>query len=178
MGSLELDRVLREKFGKQSFSLGKIIDRIVSSAQRHSHGCTIVIDPRPDRKRLRQSGEVFTRNIDLSNDEYLELAKRLSKIDGALYLNADGKLASIGYILYGPPVQGEKRSRGARYTSALRFTRVRTATIVIAVSEDGPVSVFSEGKELSLGKRGRLQPDILSPESIESVELSRWCEEE
>ena len=87
--------------------------------------------------------------MDLRHTPYLELAKALAKVDGALHIGADMHLHSFACLLDGRTVAGEDRSRGARYNSALRFSAEQRDIIVVVVSADRPVSVIKEGVELS-----------------------------
>jgi hypothetical protein len=68
----------------------------------------------------------------------------LSRIDGALVLSPDGALHGVGVILDGPTCAAEKRERGSRYNSAVRFIQSRKSErlLVLVVSSDGHVDVL------------------------------------
>ncbi|MCE9567410.1 MAG: DNA integrity scanning protein DisA nucleotide-binding domain protein [Planctomycetes bacterium] len=75
----------------------------------------------------------------------------LCRHDGAVFVAPDGKLLSMGHHL-----QNSERSReiipkvgGTRHTSAKRFTFDEPRVIAVVVSEDGPVSVFSDGAKVT-----------------------------
>ena len=71
----------------------------------------------------------------------------LSQIDGAAMFDADGRLVELGVRLV-PTMQAEGAIGavgGTRHTSARRFSYDDPDAVVIAVSEDGPVSVFRGG---------------------------------
>lgn len=78
------------------------------------------------------------------------LRHALSQIDGAAVIDADGVLRSLGVRLVPSPeaeqvVDGFK---GTRHTSGRRYSHDDPDAIVVAVSEDGPVSVFRRGNVL------------------------------
>lgn len=125
----------------------KIVVSLVHYAQHQEHGCTLVIDL--NKKPVRISGQTLSRPIDLCQPDMLELAKSLTRIDGALHIGADQHLYGFAHLLDGRSVHYEDRARGARYNSALRFTAERDNIIVVVVSSDQPVSVIKEGVEIS-----------------------------
>ncbi len=124
-------------------TLFKIIAEIVNSASTQRHGCTIVIDL--NETPIFISGHSVERPLELGNDDGLELAKSLSRVDGALHIGADMRLHGFACLLDGDHIPGEQRSRGARFNSALRFTTKHEKIIAIVVSSDAPVSVMMGG---------------------------------
>jgi DNA integrity scanning protein DisA with diadenylate cyclase activity len=79
------------------------------------------------------------------------LIQLLRQIDGATVFSPDGHLLMTGVHLI-PSDRAESLIRptaGTRHTSARRFSFDRSDTIVVVVSEDGPVSVFSDGARLA-----------------------------
>ncbi len=128
-------------------SLFKIISEIVNSAGDRKHGCTLVIDL--NDQPLEISGQHLEEPPDIRNEKFLELAKSLSILDGALHIRADMKLHGFACILDGRTIPGEDRARGARFNSALRFTAEHNKVVVVVVSADRPVSVIQEGVELN-----------------------------
>ncbi|MFH2057626.1 MAG: DNA integrity scanning protein DisA nucleotide-binding domain protein [Pseudomonadota bacterium] len=136
--------------------LFKIITGIVHNAARQRHGCTIVVDL--NETPIFISGHLLERPLDLVNYEDLELAKSLSKVDGALHIGADLKLHGFACLLDGDHVPSEHRARGARFNSALRFTAKHEKIIVIVVSSDAPVSVMKGGNVLET--KWQLKPSI------------------
>lgn len=103
----------------------------------------------------------------------MELAKNLSKVDGAIHIKQDHQLYSFACLLDGLSIEQEDRSRGARYNSSLRFTTVHKDTVVIVVSSDrNPVSVIYQGRDLSIS-----QPiNIKIADSEGLIELRKWFE--
>jgi len=127
--------------------LFQILAALVHNAQTEKHGSTLVVDLNPQPMEI--SGQRLEHPMDLRHTPYLELAKALAKVDGALHIGADMHLHSFACLLDGRTVAGEDRSRGARYNSALRFSAEQRDIIVVVVSADRPVSVIKEGVELS-----------------------------
>jgi len=128
-------------------SLLRIVRDIVNHAVEGKFGCTIVADL--NRTPLAISGQLLDQPIDLVDAKYLDLARSVAKVDGALHIGADLRLHAFGCLLDGHAVPGENLSRGARFNSALRFTSERANVIVVVVSSDKPVSVIQQGVELT-----------------------------
>ncbi|MCP4338921.1 MAG: DNA-binding protein [Desulfobulbaceae bacterium] len=124
----------------------KIIATLVHNAEDNMFGCTFVIDLAPEPTSI--AGQVLTPPINLKESNKLNLAKGLSKVDGALHIRSDLHLHGFACLLDGHRVDNEDRARGARYNSALRFTAQHPQTIVVVVSSDRPVSIFQQGKEI------------------------------
>jgi DNA integrity scanning protein DisA with diadenylate cyclase activity len=75
----------------------------------------------------------------------------LSQIDGATFLNPEGQFMRTGIHL-----KNSNKSRGlipelkgTRHTSAQRFSYDFSDTLVITVSSDGPVTIFSDGVNIA-----------------------------
>ncbi|ROQ90703.1 DNA integrity scanning protein DisA nucleotide-binding domain protein [Desulfosoma caldarium] len=131
----------------QAHTLFQIVANIVHGAQDRKHGCTLVLDLDPEAKPI--PGHQLKNPLDLQDPANLDLAKSLSKMDGALHIGADAKLYRFACLLDGHSVPGEDRARGARYNSALRFSAEHHHTLIVVVSSDRPVSVIHGGVELS-----------------------------
>jgi hypothetical protein len=127
--------------------LFKIVLEIVSRACNQKHGCSIVIDLENSRTQI--PGQQLETPVDLRQEAFLDLAKSLAKVDGALHIGADLHLHAFACLLDGLAVPGEDRARGARFNSALRFTARHDNLIVVVVSSDRPVSVIQRGVELT-----------------------------
>jgi len=125
----------------------KVATSLVHYAQKMEHGCTLIIDL--NRVPVNISGQKLTRYLDLTQEDHLELAKSLSRLDGALHIGVDCSLYGFACLLDGRAIPGEDRARGARYNSALRFTAERDGVIGVVVSEDRPVSIIQQGVEIS-----------------------------
>jgi len=74
----------------------------------------------------------------------------LSQIDGATILDSTGNLIRTGVHLKYSAKSNDlvPEHKGTRHTSAKRFSYDHPNTLVITVSEDGPVTVFSDGASL------------------------------
>lgn len=131
----------------QAHRLFQITAAIVHGAQERKHGCTLLLDLGPEAMSI--PGHQLKNPLDLQDPANLDLAKSLSKMDGALHIGADAKLYRFACLLDGRSVPGEDRARGARYNSALRFSAEHQHTLIVVVSSDRPVSVIHGGVELS-----------------------------
>ncbi|HTW10387.1 MAG TPA: diadenylate cyclase [Acidimicrobiales bacterium] len=81
------------------------------------------------------------------------LRHALAQVDGAAVFSRDGVLRRLGARLVPSPeavtaVAAEAALGGTRHTSGLRYTYDDPESIVIAVSEDGPVSILRQGQVL------------------------------
>ncbi|MGC8492933.1 MAG: DNA integrity scanning protein DisA nucleotide-binding domain protein [Syntrophobacteraceae bacterium] len=130
-------------------ALFKIVSSIVERAGEQRHGATLVIDLNP--APISISGQQLEAPVDLCDETMLDLAKSLSKVDGALHIGADLRLHGFACLLDGQTIPGENRARGARFNSALRFSAAHENLIVVVVSSDRPVSVIHNGIDLSAG---------------------------
>lgn len=119
---------------------------IVSSVDKHQ-GCTIVLDLQEQPTEI--SGQKLSKPLDLNISDNLLLTNNLAKLDGALHISKSEQLLSFACILDGKRSVHEDRSRGARYNSAMRFTENYKDTLIVTVSEDGPVSVFYRGEQIN-----------------------------
>ncbi|MEJ2642638.1 MAG: DNA integrity scanning protein DisA nucleotide-binding domain protein [Desulfosarcinaceae bacterium] len=128
-------------------ALFRTVAHLARHAQTQKHGCTLVIDLNPDPVTI--SGQTLEEPLDLLQPRLLDLAKALSKVDGALHITTGLHLHGFGCLLDGRTIPGEDLSRGARYNSALRFSAEHANIIVVVVSTDRPVAVIQEGVEIS-----------------------------
>jgi hypothetical protein len=144
----QLEELLLELKLEQSvsFSIFSIAVNLVHHAQQRKHGCTLVIDLNPVPVHI--SGQTLCPALDLRQPQMLELAKSLAKVDGALHVGADLHLHGFACLLDGHAFSGEDLARGARYNSALRFTKEHEDVVVVVVSADRPVSVIYQGMEV------------------------------
>ena len=80
----------------------------------------------------------------------------ISQLDGAAVFDCDGILRGLGVYLMPTPEAEAKIEplRGTRHTSALRYSYDNPSVTVIAVSEDGPVSVLRAGEVLGRSPDG------------------------
>lgn len=146
---VQLEEALLESRADSSTShlLFRIVAEIVQDASESKHGCSLILDLNDTPVEI--SGQRLEKPVDLQRECMLELAKSLSKVDGALQIGADLHLHGFACLLDGRAVKGEDRARGARFNSALRFTAEHENIIVVVVSSDRPVSVMRGGIELT-----------------------------
>ena len=128
-----------------SNDLFRIASDIVLKATNNRHGCTLVIDL--NDPSIEISGQRLKEPINLQEGHFLELAKAMANMDGALHIGGDLHLHGFACLLDGLSVPGENPARGARFNSALRFTAQHDNIIVVVVSSDKPVSVIQKGRE-------------------------------
>ena len=72
----------------------------------------------------------------------------LTQLDGAAVLDSDGTLVDLGVRLI-PSAEAESTVRplgGTRHTNGRRFSYDHPSAVVIAVSDEGPVTVFRNGE--------------------------------
>ncbi len=132
---------------EKSIDLFNIVSDIVHNAEERKFGCTLVIDLNPSPKTI--AGQHLESILDLRDEEHRELAKSLSRVDGALHIGSDLCLHGFACLLDGHALHNENRARGARFNSALRFTAEHANMIIIVVSSDRPVSIIQGGVELT-----------------------------
>ncbi len=146
----------------------KIVAALVHHAEDQKHGATIILDLNPTPTAI--AGQCFDSALDLRQPAILELAKSLSRVDGALHIGADLHLHGFACLLDGHAIVGENRARGARYNSALRFTAAHDHIIAVVVSSDRPVSIVQSGIEISAA----CQWKPLSSKTNPPLRLDRW----
>jgi hypothetical protein len=75
----------------------------------------------------------------------------LNQYDGAAMLSPYGKIISLGdHLGYSDKAKNLISSiKGTRHTSAQRFSFDEARVVILVVSEEGPVSVFSDGVKLT-----------------------------
>jgi DNA integrity scanning protein DisA with diadenylate cyclase activity len=80
----------------------------------------------------------------------------LAQVDGAAFFEASGVLSRLGVRLIPSPVAEAtvQPFGGTRHTSARRYSRDDPLATVVAVSEDGPVTVFRNGELLGRSPNG------------------------
>ncbi len=90
--------------------------------------------------------------LDISSPVHLApLRHVLSQLDGAAVFDCDGILRGLGvYLIPTPEAEAKVEPlRGTRHTSARRYSYDNPLATVVAVSEDGPVSVLRGGAVLA-----------------------------
>lgn len=139
---LETQKIITEKFSllNSQDSVLIILDKIrtiVEESTKKRHGTMLVIAPpmkaQAEARRLGQQAI----QIEPSTSNYLIL--QASRIDGAIFLDTQGKCHAVGVILDGiaRPDAGEDSARGARYNSAVRYANSNQDCLILVISEDG-----------------------------------------
>lgn len=155
--SLPLDPIDREKFKdhvRRRFTKSapdeEALWKLVKDAARQKHGTMIVIsgDAANEADRLEDQSTGLREPLMLSPETLL----MLSSIDGALLVDPSGTCHAAGVILDGTAVKGKgKRSRGARYNSALGYINAADAKgsecLIVVVSEDGMINLMPDLRE-------------------------------
>ena len=107
----------------------------------------------PTMEGLSKAG-LDLRNLSLSiNDEsgYSIIEHLLKYNDGAAIISPTGTIEYLGaHLIYGEEaVKHISPDKGTRHTSAKRFSFEHTETVVFVVSQDGPVSIYSDGYKVT-----------------------------
>lgn len=110
---------------------------LVEAAAAASHGTILaIVDGAAEEAVRLQSESTRIEPMPLT----AELTRRVSAIDGAILVDPDGTCHAIGLILDGLASGTGDRGRGARFNSALRYTRsTGHRSLLVVVSEDGSV---------------------------------------
>lgn len=124
--------------------LQEFVNRLVTTARNEHFGCTLLLDSgKPNERRL--SGQKLEIPVPLS-DSTFKLFADMCKVDGAVHIDVkDLTLCAFACLLDGESGDTEELSRGARFNSAQRYSRKTENTVVLVVSEDGPVTIFEDG---------------------------------
>lgn len=92
------------------------------------------------------------------------LRQLLAQIDGATIVDHRGNVLETGVHLIGSErsaeLIGTRPGRGTRHGSARRFSFDEPRTVVFVVSEDGPVTVFSDGGIAAAIQNPRRDQDV------------------
>jgi hypothetical protein len=133
----------------------KVLDDVLELATQtlspRGIGATLVLPVAPFvtvAERVANVRDVGELRLTLADGE--TIAHLLAHVDGATLLTPDGTVSAIGAHL----LASEKAialvpaRRGTRHTSAIRFSYDVPEVVVVTVSADGPVSVFSDGISL------------------------------
>lgn len=87
-------------------------------------------------------------NVNNAN-ELNTLKNLLSDTDGAMFIDKDGNFLNYGvhlsYSTKSKQLIKQEISKGTRHSSASRYSFDHPQCLIITVSEDGPVTIFSDG---------------------------------
>ena len=116
--------------------------RVVETAMEQPHGTMIVVSARAAEEAARLQSQC-TRIEPLILGE--DMIRRVTSIDGAVLLDAEGRCHAVGAILDGRATDDGRPARGARYNSALRYVAdAGCPTLAVVISEDGRVDVLPD----------------------------------
>lgn len=137
--------------------LRSLLEFAVHDLGAHGVGALLVYRERDDEGPSVE--ERLPRPPPLSVDRPTALAPlrhALSQVDGAAVFDASGVLRHLGVRLVpsGDAESAVDGFRGTRHTSGRRYSFDDPTAIVIAVSEDGPVTVFRRGTVLGRSDLG------------------------
>ena len=96
--------------------------------------------------------DLINLNLSIVNDSHTAMiCHLLAQVDGATFLGPKGNLIRTGVQLkYSDESLGLiSEMRGTRHTSSVRFSYDMEEAIVVTISEDGPVTVFSSGASIA-----------------------------
>jgi hypothetical protein len=137
-----LGAVVARVFPDTSAEVDRRLWRVVETAMEQPHGTTIVVTAGAAEEAARLQGQC-TRIEPLILGE--DMIRRVTSIDGALLLDAEGRCHAVGAILDGRATGAGRPARGARYNSALRYVAgAACPTLAVVVSEDGRVDVLPD----------------------------------
>ncbi len=131
--------------------------------------------------RLARRGDPPAVRLNVTDPSHPEmLASVLAAMDGAAIVEADGTVSLVGAHLAVSDRSTDLLSpeHGTRHTSAKRFSFDVPCAIAFVVSQDGPVTVFSDGISiLQLARTGSYRSSIVAhnPQKAEAVS-TRLCE--
>lgn len=152
---------------------GELIEHVVhlsKEAQGARRGCTIVLG---EPKKPWTSGQRLRNPLRLSEGQNRRVAAKLSAIDGAIQVDRRNCLVAFGGLLDGDEFpEAEDLARGGRYNSASRFTKARDDVVVVVVSADGPVTIFSDGRARRAEEK--LDNSSLDPALVQGVSMNSW----
>jgi hypothetical protein len=138
----DLSAVIGRVFPETSVEVDKRLWRAVETAMEQPHGTILVVSARAAEEAARLGGQC-TRIEPVVLSE--ELLRRVTSVDGAVLLDAEGRCHAVGVILDGRAAARGRPARGARYNSAVRYvTDASAPTLAVVISEDGRVDVLPE----------------------------------
>lgn len=131
----------------------KMVEKLVKILCKQKHGAVAIIfneetDAADEAKRLcdMKRGTRICETICYDKEEGWneEQILAVSGIDGALFIDHNGKCLAIGVIVDGKAVKTGDVGRGARYNSIANYMKQKRGCVGIVVSEDGMINVIQE----------------------------------
>jgi hypothetical protein len=129
--------------------LGHLLDFAVHDLGARNIGALLVMHPTGDLALVHQQRLAVPPELRIQQpNDLAPLRHGLAQSDGATVFDGDGVLRRMGVHLV-PSREAEDAVRplgGTKHTSALRYSYDDPDAVVIAVSDDGPVTVMREGR--------------------------------
>jgi len=164
-----LEAELNHQVGTHLF---KITAALVHAAEESKSGCTLVIDLNPEPVVI--SGQKLAEPLDLKQPHLLELAKSLSKVDGALHIGQDLRLHGFCVSALTGGQYLERIGPGGRVSIQPCGSRPSDGTFLSSWCRvDRPVATIQEGVEISAQCQWIPLTSCRFP-SVNSRRLDRW----
>jgi len=147
----------------------------VRAAMDQRHGTMLVVTDEAESEADRLSTQALAvEPVPLTP----ELVRRVSGIDGAILLNADGICFALGVILDGLATREGDPAQGARYNSAIRYVGSRDVpTLCVVVSEDGHVTMLPTLKAKVRRSDIRNHVDLLRSSDVDNYHRAQqWLD--
>ena len=128
------------------------LNTILGEIKRHKHGTLLIISDAAAAEvaRLCKLNRGYAINpIDLKRSSALNLLSRITRIDGAIFLDTKLVCHGIGIILDGIAVKSGLSSRGARYNSARCYidNKPPREYVAVVISDDETTDTLYNGEE-------------------------------
>ena len=133
---------------------------IIEEVRNSGHGTILVVSNSPEDEAARLGGQAVP--IDPEHLPPADIA-RLGRVDGAVLLGPDGRCHAFGVILDGAATDRGDPARGSRFNSAVRYHKEHRNSLLVVISDDGPVNLVPD-----------LRPKVQGDEVEEAVRA--FCE--
>jgi len=148
-GSFDLDSLTRALTGlgiECDTTSCEIIENTLELVRRQRHGCTLVFQAATHSRPL--SGENYQKPVPIKDSA--RWLPGLCTMDGAVFISPDLCIDAAGVLLDARNDERKDHSRGSRYNSALAYSSAHSDVVIVVVSSDGGVSLFTKGQDLFL----------------------------
>ncbi len=138
--SVTVDRVFPEVSARNA----RFLWQIAVACTQQPHGTILVVHPEAEAEAQRLLPQAYAITPARLGAEALNAA---TGIDGAVLVSPDGQCHAVGVILDGLATGTGDPSRGARFSSAIRYLAgAGRGAMVIIVSEDGKIDLLPKSK--------------------------------
>ncbi|AQP46125.1 hypothetical protein RPIT_10605 [Tessaracoccus flavus] len=139
--SVTVDRVFPDVSARNA----RFLWEIARGCTRQPHGTMLVVHPEAGSEAQRLLPQAYAITPARLGPEALSAA---TGIDGAVLVSPDGRCHAVGVILDGLATGTGDPSRGARFSSAIRYLAgAGRGAMVIIVSEDGKIDLLPKTKQ-------------------------------